>query len=36
MHEPWYKRRGTYERIRVNEFYKGLTYWDALIKALAG
>ncbi len=27
---------GLNERIRVNEFYKGLTYWDALIKALAG
>jgi acetylornithine deacetylase/succinyl-diaminopimelate desuccinylase-like protein len=26
---------GLNERIRVNEFYKGLTYWDALIKALA-
>ena len=24
------------ERIRVNEFYNGLTYWDVLIKALAG
>jgi acetylornithine deacetylase/succinyl-diaminopimelate desuccinylase-like protein len=27
---------GLNERIRVNEFYKGLTYWDVLIKALAG
>jgi acetylornithine deacetylase/succinyl-diaminopimelate desuccinylase-like protein len=27
---------GLNERIRVSEFYKGLTYWDALIKALAG
>ena len=27
---------GLDERIRVNEFYKGLTYWDVLIKALAG
>jgi acetylornithine deacetylase/succinyl-diaminopimelate desuccinylase-like protein len=27
---------GLNERIRVGEFYKGLTYWDALIKALAG
>ena len=27
---------GLNERVRVNEFYKGLTYWDVLIKALAG
>jgi acetylornithine deacetylase/succinyl-diaminopimelate desuccinylase-like protein len=27
---------GLNERIRVKEFYKGLTYWDVLIKALAG
>ncbi len=27
---------GLNERIRVNEFYNGLTYWDVLIKALAG
>jgi acetylornithine deacetylase/succinyl-diaminopimelate desuccinylase-like protein len=27
---------GLDERIRVKEFYKGLTYWDVLIKALAG
>jgi hypothetical protein len=27
---------GINERIRVNEFYNGLTYWDVLIKALAG
>jgi len=27
---------GLNERIRVNEFYKGLIFWDALIKALAG
>jgi acetylornithine deacetylase/succinyl-diaminopimelate desuccinylase-like protein len=27
---------GLNERIRVNEFYKGLTFWDAMIKALAG
>lgn len=27
---------GLNERIRVNEFYTGLTYWDVLIKALAG
>ncbi len=27
---------GLNERIRVNEFYKGLTYWYELIKALAG
>jgi acetylornithine deacetylase/succinyl-diaminopimelate desuccinylase-like protein len=27
---------GLNERIRVNEFYKGLTYWNVLIKALAG
>jgi acetylornithine deacetylase/succinyl-diaminopimelate desuccinylase-like protein len=27
---------GLNERIRVNEFYKGLTYWDVLIKTLAG
>jgi acetylornithine deacetylase/succinyl-diaminopimelate desuccinylase-like protein len=27
---------GLNERIRVNEFYKGLTYWEVLIKALAG
>ncbi len=27
---------GLNERIRVNEFYSGLTYWDVLIKALAG
>jgi acetylornithine deacetylase/succinyl-diaminopimelate desuccinylase-like protein len=27
---------GLNERIRVSEFYKGLNYWDALIKALAG
>ncbi len=27
---------GLNERIRVQEFYKGLTYWDVLIKALAG
>jgi acetylornithine deacetylase/succinyl-diaminopimelate desuccinylase-like protein len=27
---------GLNERIRVVEFYKGLTYWDVLIKALAG
>lgn len=27
---------GLNERIRVNEFYKALTYWDVLIKALAG
>ena len=27
---------GLNERIRVNEFYNGLVYWDALIKALAG
>ncbi len=27
---------GLDERIRVKEFYHGLTYWDALIKALAG
>jgi acetylornithine deacetylase/succinyl-diaminopimelate desuccinylase-like protein len=26
---------GLNERIRVNEFYNGLTYWDVLIKALA-
>jgi len=26
---------GLNERIRVNEFYKGLIYWDTLIKALA-
>jgi len=26
---------GLNERIRVNEFYKGLTYWDVLIRALA-
>jgi acetylornithine deacetylase/succinyl-diaminopimelate desuccinylase-like protein len=27
---------GLNERIRVNEFYKGLNYWDVLIKAVAG
>jgi acetylornithine deacetylase/succinyl-diaminopimelate desuccinylase-like protein len=27
---------GLNERIRVKEFYKGLIYWDTLIKALAG
>ena len=27
---------GLNERIRVKEFYNGLTYWDVLIKALAG
>jgi len=27
---------GLNERIRVNEFYNGLIYWDVLIKALAG
>jgi acetylornithine deacetylase/succinyl-diaminopimelate desuccinylase-like protein len=27
---------GLNERIRVNEFYKGLIFWDAMIKALAG
>jgi acetylornithine deacetylase/succinyl-diaminopimelate desuccinylase-like protein len=27
---------GLNERIRVKEFYNGLRYWDALIKALAG
>jgi acetylornithine deacetylase/succinyl-diaminopimelate desuccinylase-like protein len=27
---------GLNERIRVNEFYNGLVYWDVLIKALAG
>jgi acetylornithine deacetylase/succinyl-diaminopimelate desuccinylase-like protein len=27
---------GLNERIRVTEFYKGLTYWKVLIKALAG
>jgi acetylornithine deacetylase/succinyl-diaminopimelate desuccinylase-like protein len=27
---------GLNERIRVSEFYKGLTYWYTLIKALAG
>jgi len=27
---------GLNERVRVNEFYTGLTYWDVLIKALAG
>jgi acetylornithine deacetylase/succinyl-diaminopimelate desuccinylase-like protein len=27
---------GLNERIRVKEFYNGLIYWDALIKALAG
>lgn len=27
---------GLNERIRVNEFYRALTYWDVLIKALAG
>ena len=27
---------GLNERIRVNEFYNGLSYWDVLIKALAG
>jgi acetylornithine deacetylase/succinyl-diaminopimelate desuccinylase-like protein len=27
---------GLNERIRVKEFYKGLTFWDVLIKALAG
>jgi acetylornithine deacetylase/succinyl-diaminopimelate desuccinylase-like protein len=27
---------GLNERIRVNEFYNGLVYWEALIKALAG
>ncbi len=27
---------GLNERIRVNEFYKALAYWDVLIKALAG
>ena len=27
---------GLNERIRVNEFYKGLTYWDVLIKVFAG
>jgi acetylornithine deacetylase/succinyl-diaminopimelate desuccinylase-like protein len=27
---------GLNERIRVNEFYHGLIYWDVLIKALAG
>lgn len=27
---------GLNERIRVNEFYNGLTYWYVLIKALAG
>ena len=27
---------GLNERIRVNEFYNGLTYWDVLIKTLAG
>jgi acetylornithine deacetylase/succinyl-diaminopimelate desuccinylase-like protein len=27
---------GLNERIRVKEFYSGLTYWDVLIKALAG
>jgi acetylornithine deacetylase/succinyl-diaminopimelate desuccinylase-like protein len=26
---------GLNERIRVKEFYNGLTYWDVLIKALA-
>jgi acetylornithine deacetylase/succinyl-diaminopimelate desuccinylase-like protein len=26
---------GLNERIRVNEFYKGLIYWDTLVKALA-
>jgi acetylornithine deacetylase/succinyl-diaminopimelate desuccinylase-like protein len=27
---------GLNERIRVKEFYKGLTYWDVLIKVFAG
>lgn len=27
---------GLNERIRVKEFYNGLTYWDVLIKSLAG
>jgi acetylornithine deacetylase/succinyl-diaminopimelate desuccinylase-like protein len=27
---------GLNERIRVDEFYSGLSYWDVLIKALAG
>jgi acetylornithine deacetylase/succinyl-diaminopimelate desuccinylase-like protein len=27
---------GLNERIRVNEFYNGLTYWDVLIRTLAG
>jgi len=27
---------GLNERIRVKEFYKGLTFWEVLIKALAG
>jgi carboxypeptidase PM20D1 len=27
---------GLDERIRVKEFYNGLTYWNVLIKALAG
>jgi acetylornithine deacetylase/succinyl-diaminopimelate desuccinylase-like protein len=27
---------GLNERIRVKEFYKGLTFWDVLIKTLAG